>query len=482
MREDLLRLPNVPVGRLHVSPTPAHGQVRLDDRETARVKHSMSKDGNGAQTPASKSDGESKLKFRRVLPCGIKQNDLQDVDQIVADFIDQCEPVERDSIMVFVDARTKAQYCECHLRAKKIKELGTVDVPIDPNEQPEYRANREMVEDHSAFEKMKEDAKGGRTFSNIVAEFTTAFDAVHPLKIIGGQHRFTAMAEALDVGVDELHGLKVYFDLTSDQRLDVQLISNTNIATSTDLIDRMHETLAGPQLRQWCQKTGLLLTDEDFADKRKRGEAITVRAARTFILNYSLGRAVDLKAFDKTDTTPIVCKTGEADSRWEDLRKSNSKIWEDKKLEEAGKEFARLVDAQRNAFQAKKGASVDFAEKALNVAVMAAWAFVAGMLHANDTRRKRHFDLANAKGRDPLNAAALAKGRHKTDPENYRGLGYRTDPKERGRFVELFHVQAEGGDGITTSNINLAIMKYHAKQAVLEVERAVAEKEKKKES
>ncbi len=70
---------------------------------------------------------------------------------------------------------------------------------------------------------------------------------------------------------------------------------------------------------------------------------------------------------------------------------------------------------------------------------------------------------------NPLNAAALAKGRHKTDPENYRGLGYRTDPKERGRFVELLYLQAEKGNGIATGQIDLAIKKYHAKQAALEV-------------
>jgi hypothetical protein len=54
-------------------------------------------------------------------------------------------------------------------------------------------------------------------------------------------------------------------------------------------------------------------------------------------------------------------------------------------------------------------------------------------------------------------------------------LGYRTDPKERGRFVELFFAQAENGNGITQSLIDLAIKKYHAKQAVLDV---IAAKEK----
>jgi hypothetical protein len=85
---------------------------------------------------------------------------------------------------------------------------------------------------------------------------------------------------------------------------------------------------------------------------------------------------------------------------------------------------------------------------------------------------RRHYDLKDQAGKDPLNAAALAKGRHKSDPENYRGLGYRTDAKERGRFVELFYLQSEKGDGVSNALIDLAIKKYHAKQAVLEVRQA----------
>ena len=108
------------------------------------------------------------------------------------------------------------------------------------------------------------------------------------------------------------------------------------------------------------------------------------------------------------------------------------------------------------------------------MAVFSAWPYVAGLLHANETRLKRHFALRNAVGKDPLNAAALTDGRHKTDPDNYRGLGYRTDPRERGRFVELFYIQAEDGKGITPKSIRIAISDYHAKQAHLE---AVKERE-----
>jgi hypothetical protein len=124
--------------------------------------------------------------------------------------------------------------------------------------------------------------------------------------------------------------------------------------------------------------------------------------------------------------------------------------------------------------KAKGRGSDDFQEKALNYAVLSGWAFTAGLLHNNSSRLTRHFALRAQAGRDPLNAAALAKGKHKTDAENYRGLGYRTDAKERGRFVELFYLQAERGGGITTALIDLAMKKYHAKQAALEVQRTEA--------
>lgn len=364
-----------------------------------------------------------------------------------------------------------AVYSECHVKADKLVALSTTDVPLDPEDQPEYRANRDIVADHSAFFAMKEDAKAGRSFSNIVTEFTVEFDEEHPLKIIGGQHRFEAIKEALASGVNEAHGIKVYFGLTPEQRLDAQLISNTVIAVPTDLYDRMQETMRGPELRDWCQKVGLLKPGQDFADKRQRGAQITVSAARTFILNYYRGQSASSSEFEKTETTPKICKSGGTDNDWELLR-ADKKIWKDTKLEAAGVAFAALVEAQRKAFEGKKKGALDFKEKALNYAVLSAWAYTSGLLHSNATRLAKHFGLKDQAGKDPLNAGALAKGRHGTDSENYRSLGYRTDAKERGRFVELFYLQAEKGDGITASLIDLAMKKYHAKQAILEVQTA----------
>ncbi len=332
-----------------------------------------------------------------------------------------------------------------------------------------------MLTDHVAFQRMVTDARSRRTFSDIVCEYNTSFDSDHPLKVIGGQHRHEAIRQAMEQGVDEYHGIRTYFELDSEQRLDVQMISNTNIAVSTDLYDRMQETIAGPQLRDWCQEIGLLEQKQDFTDRRQRGGAITVRDARTFIMNYYGGTLVDSTKFDATETTPIIATSGGPDGSWEKLKTERPNIWEDQKLKQAGKEFALLVKAQRKAIQGKTTKSrpnVDFAEKALNYAVLSAWTFVAGILHSNPTRLKRHYAMKDQTGRDPLDAAALAKARHKTDPDNYRGLGYRTDPRERGRMVEVFYLQAEKGEGIAKAMIDLAIKKYHAKLAMLEVLKA----------
>lgn len=419
----------------------------------------------------AKDKGVTIMKKKADKSCSVKIQTLLD------NFIKICEPLERDHILPFVDKCTNSTYCECHISAQKLISLGTIDVPLDPEEQQEYRANRDVVEDHIAFDKMKEDALNKRSFSNIVTEFTEVFDPEHPIKIIGGQHRYLAIKEALEKqSINENHGVKVYFGLDNDQRLDVQLISNTNIAASTDLLDRMLETVSGPELRNWCQEVGLLLESQDFSDNRKHGQLVTVKATRTFILNYFKGKEVNPKNLDITKTIPILAETGIEATDWAEFKKAHPNWQKDAKLKEAGKEFALLSVAQHKRFSSTtnkgKGMNIDYAEKALNYAIISAFAFVAGMLHSNDVRLKRHFDLRKTTSTDPLNAAALSTGRHKTDSENYRGLGYRTGPKERGRLVELFYLNTDKGDGISKGLVDLAIKKYEAKQALLEVEEA----------
>ena len=262
----------------------------------------------------------------------------------------------------------------------------------------------------------------------------------------------------------------MYFNLNMDQRLDVQLISNTNIAVSADLLDRMLETVKGPELRNWCHEVGLLNKESDFADKKQRGECITVREARTFIINYYLG--CEIVDFDKEKTDGIIAKTGGNDEQWDNIKEEHPELWEDRKLKCAGEAFAKLANKQRNFFSEDgQKPSREYADKAFNYAIIAAWAFVAGTLSKNEVRCKRHYELPDHSKKDPLNAEALATARHKSDPENYRGLGTRTDAKERGRLIELFYLQAEDGKGITKGLINLALSKYFAKQANLEVQK-----------
>jgi hypothetical protein len=393
------------------------------------------------------------------------------VSDKVREFVDLFSPVEAEigEILVFTDNRTKAHYCECHVKASLFIAHSTTDVSLDPDEQGEYRANREIVENHPAYERMKADALKLRSFSNIVAEFNPEQNPEKPLGVIGGQHRTDAIREALAAGkADEFHELKVYFGLDQDQRLDVQVISNTVIAVSGDLYDRMLETVKGPELRDWCHETGLLDAGKDFGDKAQRGGDLTVRLARTFIMNYYEGKKSAGLAFDSANTSPVLPAVGTENPIWVELRKRQPSIWEDAKLRKAGEEFAKLISSQRNAFEGKKG-NADYKEKALNIAIVSAWAYTAGLLSDNPIRLDRHYGLSQKTGRDPLNSSALAKGSHKTDPENYRGLGTRTDAKERGRLVELFFLQADKGDGISPALVQVAIAKYHAKQGQLEV-------------
>lgn len=391
---------------------------------------------------------------------------VPEIERLILRFIESFDIQEKESITVHTDNKTFAFYIECHINSSDIIDKGTIDVPLDPESQPEYRANREVVEGNAAYLKMIEDAKNRRVFSGIVAEYNPNYEPKFPLKIIGGQHRFLAIEKALDNGVNEYHGFKIYFGLNTDQRLDVQLISNTNIAVASDLLDRMFETVKGPNLRNWCQECGLLRPSQDFTDKKQRGSQISVRGARTLIMNYLKGKEVIDSEFDTQKTIPIIADTGGTDEEWEKIRNTRN-LWKDQGLKRMGNEFSKLISAQNNFFKNKQNS--EFSEKAQSYSVIAAWAFTAGVLHNNKVRLQRHYDLSNTTGTDPLNAAMLAKGRHKTDPENYRGLGTRTDVKDRGRLVELFFLQAEKGIGITKQLVELAIQKFHAKEAVLKV-------------
>jgi hypothetical protein len=91
----------------------------------------------------------------------------------------------------------------------------------------------------------------------------------------------------------------------------------------------------------------------------------------------------------------------------------------------------------------------------------------------NQQRLKRHYSLANVTAIDPLNSKALASGRHRTDESNYRGLGNRTDPRERAQMVELFNILAEKDVKINSQNVKAAISLYFGKKNLLDAEAAL---------
>jgi hypothetical protein len=382
---------------------------------------------------------------------------------IVQQFETEFQPHEKSPLIFLIDNITGAQYCECHIRASKLAVGSTIDAPLDPS-QPGYKANRQLLTMQPEFIRMKEDALKRRTFSNIVAEYVPGTDL--PLKIIGGQHRIEAIRHAVENHIDELQGVKVYFGLDMKQRLDVQEISNTNLDISGAWLDRLKETYRGSSLRDWCQEVGLLKEGQDFSDKTGRGK-LSVHLARTFIANFYLGKLVDTKDFSQTETVPLLYKAGRDEKAWEEFLSDHPDVYKDKELKTAGKEFSRLVVAQRKAFAGKTGAA-DSTEKALNAAILSAWAYAAGLYQKNPKRLKLHYGIADVTAADPLNAKALAGGKHKTDATNYRGLGYRTDARERAQMVELFNILAEGDVKINAGNVKAAISLYFGKKNLLE--------------
>ena len=93
----------------------------------------------------------------------------EEIKKAIDEFCNVFNPTE-GVLYIFEDTLTKAIFSECHVSADKLIFKGTVDSPLDAENQAEYRANRDVVADNIAFLQMKEDALRKRTFSNIVAE------------------------------------------------------------------------------------------------------------------------------------------------------------------------------------------------------------------------------------------------------------------------------------------------------------------------
>lgn len=371
------------------------------------------------------------------------------------------ESSKEGHLTIFQDGKSKGYYVKCNILAADASPLLDMNAKLNPTDVESFRANRQLLTEHNTFKRMVSDAKDGREFNDIIVEYTQEYTPERPLKIWGGQHRAKAIQEAHGDGkVSRYHGFRIYFGLSKKQRTELALISNTNIAVSNDLFDRLQEeTLVGVKLREWCYQVGLLRKPEDFPDQGSTAERITVKLARTFITNFYLGKekGVGLSGsdVDKQVYEPYLCESGvELDTKYGDIvNRSGGSVWDDKALKRAGKAFADLHKAQQDAI--RHGAKADkiknlkgFRNKALTESVISSWAFVAGLLQDDPKRLGNHEAVPKtAKGiSDPLNAREMSTFSHDSDDATYRGLGTRSAVKDRQRMAQLFLARSIGRD------------------------------------
>ena len=384
----------------------------------------------------------------------------EDVIQIIGEFLEQVptlETVQDMPIVIFQDGVSGAYYIKCSLLASDAANLCDLNAKLDLDNPESFKANRKLLLKHKTYKKMVEDASAGREFNDIIVEYNTDYASQTPLKVWGGQHRISAIKEG-GVENNRYHGFRIYFNLTKRQRTEVALISNTNIAVSNDTFDRMvEETVFGDKLRKWCQRVGLLDRqwfqeiglsdiDEDFPDTGSRSEKMTVKRARSFVVNFYLGRQrgehISSEELDHNVYEPYLATTGvTVDPRYEEIMKQHN-ILSDAALIRAGERFAALYKAQYRAVV--ENPKIDnrkwYRNKALIESVVCGWSYVAGLLQSHPERLENHYRIpkVTAQVLDPLNAEAMSRFKHDKDELTYRGLGTRSSSKDRRRIAQLF--------------------------------------------
>lgn len=214
-------------------------------------------------------------------------------EEAVKGFLAEVRPLEASHnmpVIVFQDGVQGSYYIKCSLLAKDAERLCDLDAKLDVRNPESYRANRELLLTHATYLKMTSDSSNGREFNDIIVEYNTKYNRDAPLKVWGGQHRISAIKKG-GKEKNRYHGFRIYFLLSKEQRTELALISNTNISVSNDTFDRMvEETIFGNALRNWCRKIGFLKEGEDFPDTGSRSEKLTVKRARSFIVNFYLGK------------------------------------------------------------------------------------------------------------------------------------------------------------------------------------------------
>ena len=387
------------------------------------------------------------------------------VVQLAMEFLDDflCfENEQKTKIVLHKDEKSMAFYITCHLYGKDLGDNCDLEATIDTDDENEsYKLNRDVLENKPAYLEMVRDALNGRSFEDIVLEYDYFYREDLPLKVYGGQHRIKAIKNALDNDVNVVHGVRVYFNLNKQQKVEIALINNTSIVVSNDLLDRMSEQLVGPELREWCQHVGLLQGNQDFADRR---DAVipTVRIARTLVLNFYKGMKGSLTEVND----PVVAQSGGNDKDYDDIRTDIN--WSDTKLIEMGKAFCKLHKIQRETVNNRdKDKAAEYSRKAMSLTMVASWSFAAGLFQNEKTHLDILYNIPNVvkPPRDPLNAKALASAKLKGhDPDNYRGLATRISSKELGRMLEVFILMAtKNKKQIDLKLANTAIVAYETK-------------------
>ena len=372
------------------------------------------------------------------------------VEKSVNEFLKSIDTLETSHsmpIIIFQDGVNGSYYIKCSIIASLASKYCDLNAKLELQNKESFRANRSLLLENKTYLKMETDTSNGREFNDIIVEYNTAYSPDTPLKLWGGQHRISAI-QRKGGDLPRYHGFRIYFNLTKKQRTEVALISNTNISVSNDTFDRMiEETYFGDKLRKWCQEIGFLKKDEDFPDVGSRTEKITVKKARSFIVNFYKGKEkganIQSNQLDKNFYEPYLVETGvSVDDAYEKIM-SNQNILSDSKLIEAGKRFLALHNAQFRAIKDKKNNIKNkkaYRSKAMIESVLCGWSYVAGLLQGHKERLKNHYKIprTNTKIPDPLNAEEMSKYKHDSDLPTYRGLGTRSSLKDRQRLAQLF--------------------------------------------
>jgi hypothetical protein len=385
-----------------------------------------------------------------------KVKDSPQTTKLVSAFLGQVNILETKydmPVIVFQDGASSAYYIKCSVLASDVARCCDLNAKLDVNSSESYRANRLLYLKHITFQRMENDARKGREFNDIIVEYNRDYNPETPLKVWGGQHRIKAISSA-HTKTNRYHGFRIYFDLSKDQRTDVALISNTNISVSNDTFDRIIEdTIYGGKLRRWRQKVGFLGESEDFPDVGSRSEKITVKRARSLVINFYRGqeRGLELKSseLDRNIYEPYLAETGIKGSTGLTADAIYSKIMDQHDIESdsalltAGRRFLALHNAQYKAVMDPKtpiSKSKSFRNKAFVESVLCGWSYVAGLLQAHPERLSNHYRIPKTSGKipDPLNAVEMSKYKHDKDDPTYRGLGTRSAVMNRQRIAQLF--------------------------------------------